>query len=68
MFTVKHWKKMRNKKREHDSQNKKGYGNQNTLKAKAGEGQEVKNDIVESNAKKKCILFRDGKISLIITL
>ena len=31
---------------------KKGYGNQNTLEAKAGKAKKSKNDIVESNAKK----------------
>ena len=59
MFAVKLWKKMRNKRENMILKRKKGYGNQNTLKAKAGEGQEVKNDIVKSNAKKMHFLEKE---------
>ena len=42
MFAVKLWKKMRNKRENMILKRKKGYGNQNTLEAKAGKAKKSK--------------------------
>ena len=67
MFAVKLWKKMRNKRENMIFKTKKDIEIETPLKQKQGRPRSQKMTLWKV-MRKKCILFRDEKISIIITL